>query len=93
MGRKRKELQDAEARIYYDNYQLISEGVAFLANHYKLNLVLRYNSEEMELEKGESVLRGVMKNIVYHDPSLDMTDAVMQYLDSKIAAGKPATRR
>ncbi len=93
MARKRKELQDAEARIYYDNYQLISKGVAYLAQHYKLNLVLRYNSEEMELEKGESVLRGVMKNIVYHDPSLDMTDAVMQYLDTQIAAGNAATRR
>ena len=93
MGRKRKELQDAEARIYFDNYQLISKGVAFLANHYKLNLVLRYNSEEMELAKGESVLRGVMKNIVYHDPSLDMTQAVMQYLDTEIAKTGGNARR
>jgi hypothetical protein len=35
----------------------------------------------MDLEKGESVIRGVMKNIVYHDDSLDMTKGVMQYLD------------
>lgn len=81
MARKRKELSDAEAKIYFENYQRIAAGVEFLANHYQINLVLRYNSEEMSLEQGESVIRGVMKNIVYHDKSLDMTKAVMQYLD------------
>ena len=95
MARKRKELADAEAQIYYDNYQRIAEGVKFLAQHYKINLVLRYNSENMDLEKGESVIRGVMKNIVYHDDSLDMTKGVMQYLDkfnTEVASRPAATR-
>lgn len=86
MARKRKELADREAKIYYDNYQHIAAGVKVLAQHYKINLVLRYNSEEMELEKGESVIRGVMKNIVYHDEALDMTPGVMQYLDKVLVA-------
>jgi len=85
MARKRKELADAEARIYFENYQRIAAGVKFLAQHYKINLVLRYNSEDMDVEKGESVIRGVMKNIVYHDESLDMTQGVMQYLDKTLS--------
>lgn len=90
MNRKRKELADAEARIYFENYQRISTGVKFLAQHYKINLVLRYNSEDMDLEKGDSVIRGVMKNIVYHDEALDMTKGVMQYLDQTLkTAAKP----
>lgn len=88
MARKRKELSDAEARIYFDNYQKITEAVSYLAEYYKINLVLRYNSEEMSLEQSESVVRGVMKNVVYHDPGLDMTQGVMQYLDKKIASAK-----
>jgi Skp family chaperone for outer membrane proteins len=96
MARKRKELSDAEAKIYYDNYQKIAAGVKFLAGHYKINLVLRYNSEEMSLEQGESVIRGVMKSIVYHDEALDMTKGVMQYLDQTTrvagAAGAAAPR-
>ncbi len=84
MARKRKELADAEAKIYFENYQQIAEGVKYLAQYYKINLVLRYNSEDMNLEKGDSVIRGVMKNIVYHDESLDMTKGVMQYLDRKM---------
>lgn len=92
MARKRKELSDAEAKIYYENYSRIAAGVKFLANHYKINLVLRYNSEEMNLEQGESVIRGVMKSIVYHDESLDMTKGVMQYLDQtlRVAEGTKA---
>ena len=93
MNRKRQELQEAEARIYFDNYQRIAAGVKFLAQHYKINLVLRYNSEDMDIEQGDSVIRGVMKNIVYHDESLDMTKGVMQYLDQtlKVAGAKGGT--
>jgi Skp family chaperone for outer membrane proteins len=85
MQRKRQELAEKEAKIYYENYKLIGEGVKFLAGHYKINLVLRYNSEDMNKEVGESVIRGVMKNIVYHDESLDMTKGVMQFLDQRLA--------
>ncbi len=94
IARKRKELSDAEAKIYFDNYQRIAAGVKFMANHYKINLVLRYNSEEMTLEEGESVIRGVMKNVVYHDEQLDMTKGVMTYLDqtSNRVATAPAGR-
>lgn len=93
MARKRKELSDAEARIYYDNYQKIVAGVKFLAEYHNINLVLRYNSEEMNLEQGDSVIRGVMKNIVYHDQGLDMTTGVMQYLDKTMdrVASPPAS--
>ncbi|MAP07894.1 MAG: hypothetical protein CMM00_03375 [Rhodopirellula sp.] len=90
MARKRKELADREAKIYYDNYQLISAGVQAIAEYHKISLVLRYNSENMDLEQGESVIRGVMRNIVYHDEKLDMTPAVMQYLDKKLVATSPA---
>jgi Skp family chaperone for outer membrane proteins len=96
MNRKRKELADAEARIYFENYQRISTGVKFLAQHYKINLVLRFNNEDMNAEDGDSVIRSVMKNIVYHDEALDMTKGVMQYLDQTLkTATKPtdATKR
>lgn len=91
MARKRKEISDSEAKIYYENYQRIAAGVEFIAGYHKIQLVLRYNSEEMDLEQGESVIRGVMKNIVYHDKSLDMTSAVMKYLDQTMnVAAAPA---
>lgn len=95
MNRKRKELVDAEARIYFENYQMIADTVQKIAEHNGIDLVLRYNGEEMELEKQESVIRGVMKNIVYRSDRLDMTNAVMQVLSQRmgVAAGSAPTRR
>ncbi|TWT67547.1 OmpH family outer membrane protein [Allorhodopirellula solitaria] len=94
MARKRKELADREAKIYFDNYQIIAAGVKTLAEYHKVNLVLRYNSEEMNLEQGESVIRGVMKNIVYHDEAIDMTNGTMAYLDRALkVATNPAPER
>lgn len=95
MNRKRKELVDAEARIYFENYQMISDTVQKIAEHNRIDLVLRYNGEEMELAKQESVIRGVMKNIVYRSDRLDMTDAVMQVLNQRmgVASGAAPNRR
>lgn len=83
--RRRKELIDAEAQIFHDNYKLISQMVTSIAQANKVNIVFRYNSEEMDLADKDSLIRGVMKNIVYHDPSLDMTPIVMQMLDQHFA--------
>jgi Skp family chaperone for outer membrane proteins len=97
MARKRKELSDAEAKIYYDNYNRISAAVEKIASYHKIGMVLRYNSEDMDLEKGESVIRGVMKSIVYYDKALDMTPAVMTYMaqnpDSTRQAAADTTTR
>lgn len=90
MNRKRKELVDAEARIYYDNYKLIADTVRQIAEYNHIDLVLRFNGEEMELEKQESVIRGVMKNIVYRSDRLDMTDAVINVLNQKLSVANGA---
>ncbi|MEM6688211.1 MAG: OmpH family outer membrane protein [Planctomycetota bacterium] len=93
MARKRKELADAEAAIYYKNYKLIAEAVGKIAEANNIAVVFRYNSEDMNLEKGESVIRGVMKNIVYHDSRLDMTEPVNSYLSKVLVAQGAASRR
>ncbi len=92
MAGKQRELAQEEARIYFRNYERITAGVKVMADYYKINLVLRYNSDKLDLEKPESVVRGVMKNIVYHDQDLDMTKAIMQYLTKQMEAqaAKPA---
>ena len=93
MATKKRELADAEAQIYFQNYERITAGVKVMADFYKINLVLRYNSDKMDLEKPDTVIRGVMKNIVYHDEDLDMTKAIMQYLTKQMEqqAAAPAS--
>lgn len=86
MARKKKELQDAEAKIYYDNYKLIQEATKVVAQYNKIKVVLRYNSQEIEPENGQSILRGVSRNVVYHDPAIDLTKGVMTMMGRLIAS-------
>ena len=80
MARKRKELADQEAKIYFGNYQRIVEMVGRIAKSNKIMIVLRYNSEDMDQEKGDTIVRGVMKNVVYHDQGIDITPMVQNML-------------
>jgi Skp family chaperone for outer membrane proteins len=80
---KHRELGEAEARLYYDSYQQITAAVRAVATHNNIQLVLRFNSEEMDSEQNDSVVRGVMKNVVYHDSPIDMTNTVMRYLEQQ----------
>lgn len=91
MNRKQQELRDAESKIYFDNYQRIAAAVKVIAVHNKIHLVLRFNGEEMELEKTDSVARGVMKSIVFHDSTINMTDTVMKYLEQQGGGAHIAT--
>ena len=90
MNRKRKDLVEAEARVYYENYQMIADAVRRVAEHNKIDLVIRYSGEEMSLEDKESVIRGVMKNVVYHSNRMDLTPIVMQVLDQLMVAKRSA---
>lgn len=90
--RARKEFAEKQAKVYYNNYSLISDVVKRIAEFNKINMVLRYNSEEMDLDNPQSVMMGVMKPIVYYDAQIDLTKPVMQYLEQMNAqvAGRPA---
>lgn len=90
-NRKRKELAEAEAKIYFESYQQIAAAVQQIALHNQIDLVLRYNSEEMDLQNEDSVLRGLQKSVVYHKADLNLTPYVMQYLNRATATASPAT--
>lgn len=88
--RKQQQLREAEAKLYYDNYQRIVSAVRAIANHNQIKLVLRFNSQEIDGENSESVGRGVMRNVVYHDSAINMTDSVMHYLEQQSQASRAA---
>ncbi|MEZ6089793.1 MAG: OmpH family outer membrane protein [Pirellulaceae bacterium] len=80
--RRRKQLADAEAALYFKNYQRIHRIVAQIAVYNNIDLVLRYDSEAMDLQQPETVLRGVMKNVVYRIDSIDLTHMVLDALST-----------
>ena len=88
---KLRGLNEAQAKLYYDSYQQITAAVRAIATHNNIQLVLRYDSEEMDSGQRDSVFRGVLKNVVYHDSTIDMTNTVMRYLEQKANTPQAAT--
>ncbi|WP_417740089.1 OmpH family outer membrane protein [Rosistilla oblonga] len=87
--RRRKSLASAEAELYFAGYQKMHQIVSQIARYNNIDLVLRYDSESMDLEKPDTVLRSVMKNVVYRRDTIDLTQIVLAALDKTQVAAKP----
>lgn len=92
---KHREIGAAEAKLYYDSYQQIRAATEFIATKNNIHLVLNFTGEEMDLAEADSVARGVAKNVIYHDSTINITNAVMRYLEQQanarpVAAGGKA---
>lgn len=79
-GRKRKEILENEAKVYYNAYREIEDHVALFADKYGIGLVLRFNSEEMDVTKRDSVLQGINRAVVFQR-NLNITNAILEELN------------
>jgi len=89
--RERKSLAEAEARLYLTHYSRMKQIIAQLAEYNGIDLVLRYDSEAMELANPDTVLRGVMKNVVFRSPTIDLTELVRAAMEQEIPPTKIAS--
>jgi Skp family chaperone for outer membrane proteins len=80
MQMKRKELVEGEARVYYNAYTEIVDQVAQVAERYGIQLVLRFNGEQIDPQKRETVVQGVNRTVV-HQRNLNITDMVLERLN------------
>ena len=77
---KKKEFLQRESKIYYQVYQEISNAVREFAELKGIDLVLRYNSEEMQPDDRNSVLQGVNRALVFQR-NLDITREILDRLN------------
>jgi Skp family chaperone for outer membrane proteins len=89
-GRKRKEILEREARIYYNAYKDIERHVQEFAYANGIQIVFRYSGEEMDPTKRESVLQGVNRAIVFQDKR-DITSHILDALNRRAPAGVSQT--
>ena len=76
---KQKEFVEREAQQHYRAYLEVLEAVQRIAQRHNISLVLRYDSEPIDANNNTSVMRGIMRGIVYQH-QLDITDLVVQDL-------------
>jgi Skp family chaperone for outer membrane proteins len=80
MGLKRKEFLEAEARVYYNAYTEVVDQVAQFAEQNGIALVLRFNGEQIDPAKRETVVQGVNRAVVYQR-HLNITDFILERLN------------
>ncbi len=77
---KNKFLQ-REAEIYYNVYQEIAQATEYYAKQHGIDVVLRFNGDPADVQRPDSILSFINKPVVYYQPGLDITPAVLSELN------------
>ncbi len=92
---KEKEFAEKQAAVIYNSYQSINRAIGLVAAHLNYDLVLRYSREqnEMDPKKPQSVNFGVQRDVLYHNPGIDVTEMVLAVLkrDEPAKVAPPTT--
>jgi Skp family chaperone for outer membrane proteins len=78
---KKAELLQSEAETYYVCYEKLQVAVRTVARKRKIDIVIRFNSEEMKRDDRNSVLQGVNRAVIYYPETHDITSAVLATLN------------
>lgn len=83
MQLQRKEFLQAEAKIYHTVYREILQEVDYFATANNIDIVLRFNGEPVDVEQPDDVLRDINKSVVWFANGLDITQDVLDRLNSR----------
>ena len=86
-------LMKREAQLHYDTYAEVNGLVGQLCEAQGIQLVLRYNSEEMNPKNPGSVMQRVNGSVVFHNPGNDITNLIVGRINQLAGAGATGQRR
>jgi Skp family chaperone for outer membrane proteins len=81
-----------EAKIYHNVYQEIWQVTDYFCKTNRIDMVLRFNGEAVDVDRPDSVLTYINKPVVWYDRGLDITDPILQELN-KTAINPGAANR
>lgn len=77
-----------EAKMYYTVYQEISDETRMYAERNGIQLVLRFNGDQIDMNNPQEVLKELNKAVVYSHPSIDITPIIVEQIERR--QGHPA---
>jgi len=78
---QKKDFLLREARVHYTVYQEILQEVDYFAASRGISMVLRFNSEPVDVERPDDVLRHINKPIVWVPQGCNITPYVLERLN------------
>ncbi|MCA9176839.1 MAG: OmpH family outer membrane protein [Planctomycetales bacterium] len=91
---KKKNILESEAAVYYNSWRDIERAVEAHCQRHRIDLVVRFDSRNMDPSNRESVMQTVNRSVIYQAPELDITNSVLMMLNAGAAqasAARPAT--
>ncbi len=79
---------EEEAKIYHTIYQEVLEEVKYFAEANGLSIVLRFNGDEADVNKPETVLRGINKPVIWYAENIDITPIISQALNRRAGGSR-----
>ena len=75
-----QKLMEKEAMLHFETYQQVNALISQYCDDRGIQLVLRYNNQEMDLAQPGSVMQRVNSSVIYHNPDYDITQAIVGQL-------------
>lgn len=91
-NKRRRDLQDREAQIYYDTYQQILDNVRYYAESAGILMVQQFNGNPIDRNEPQNLLRDLNRSVIYHHPQIDITPIILERVRGQ-APGVPALGR
>ncbi len=76
--RSKAKFLQREAEIYYGVYQEIYQATNYFCTQNGFDMVLRFSSEEADVQRPDSVLAWINKPVVWYNANLDITGYILQ---------------
>jgi Skp family chaperone for outer membrane proteins len=92
VNRQKNDFLQSEATTYHNVYQEIWQATDYFCRQNSIDMVLRFNGEPVDVQRPDSVLTFINKPVVWYDPGLDITEAILRDVNRPAAApANPAT--
>lgn len=88
-----REFAQMEAEALATIYKEIQDVVAAVAKHNGMNYVLQVSNEPVSGADPNSAVAAMSRSVIYSDPSRDITQVVLRYLNQQYPASAPAANR
>lgn len=88
-----RQLMKREAQLHFNTYQQVNEVIAQYCASSGTQLVLRFNSEEVDPKVPASVMQKVNGNVVYHNPRHDITAVILRQIGATASNAAATPRR
>lgn len=90
---KMRDLLKEEALLHFNTYVEVSDYISQYCQEYGIQLVLRFNSEQMDRKNPASIMQRVNGGVIHYSPSADITQPIIQRIAQATQSGQVPSNR